>query len=44
LFKNQLDIFLAMIPDQSTITGLARAEVTNSLLDQVPLVQNLNLD
>ena len=44
LFKNHLDIFLAMIPDQPTTTGLARAAVTNSLLDQVPLVQNLNLD
>ena len=44
LFKNHLDIFLAMIPDQPTSTGLARAAVTNSLLDQVPLVQNLDLD
>ena len=44
LFKNHLDIFLAMIPDQPTTTGLARAAVTNSLLDQVPLVKNLNLD
>ena len=44
LFKNHLDIFLANIPDQPTATGLVRATVTNSLLDQVPLVQNLNLD
>ena len=44
LFKNHLDIFLAMIPDQPTTTGLARAAVTHSLLDQVPLVQNLNQD
>ena len=44
LFKNHLDIFLANIPDQPTTTGLARVAVTNSLLDQVPIVQNLNLD
>ena len=44
LFKNHLDIFLAMIPDQPTTAGLARAASSNSLLDQVPLVQNLDLD
>ena len=38
LFKNHLDIFLARIPDQPTMAGLARAAMTNSLLDQVPLV------
>ena len=36
LFKNHLDIFLARIPDQPTMSGLTRAAVTNSLLDQVP--------
>ena len=41
LFKNHLDIFLAMIPDQPTTPGLARAAGSNSLLDQVPLVKNL---
>ena len=41
LFKNHLDIFLSVIPDQPTTPGLARAAVSNSLLDQVPLVQNL---
>ena len=41
LFKNHLDIFLSVIPDQPTTPGLARAAGTNSLLDQVPLVQNL---
>ena len=44
LFKNHLDIFLAMIPDQPTISGLARAAHSNSMLDQVPLVPNLDLD
>ena len=44
LFKNNLDIFLAMIPDQPTTPGLARAAASNSLLHQVPLVPDLNLD
>ena len=44
LFKNHLDIFLAMVPDQPTSAGLARAALSNSLLDQVPLVPNLVLD
>ena len=44
LFKNHLDIFLAMIPDQPTTTGLARSAASNSLLDQVLLVKNLDLD
>ena len=35
LFKNNLDIFLVTVPDQPTITGLARAAATNSLLDQI---------
>ena len=36
LFKNHLDIFLTMVPDQPTTPGLHRVAVTNSLLDQVP--------
>ena len=44
LFKNHLDIFLATVPDQPTIADLARAALSNSLLDQVPLVPNLVLD
>ena len=44
LFKNHLDIFLAMIPDQPTTSCLVRAAISNSLLDQVPLAPNLNLD
>ena len=44
LFKNHLDIFLARIPDQPTMSGLARGAVTNSLWDQVPLVPDLDLD
>ena len=38
LFKNNLDIFLATVPDQPTTSGLGRAAVSNSLLEQVPLV------
>ena len=37
LFKNNLDIYLATVPDQPTTPGLVRAAVTNSLVDQVPL-------
>ena len=44
LFKNHLDIFLARIPDQPTMPGLARAAVTNSLWYQIPLVPDLDLD
>ena len=43
LFKNHLDIFLSRIPDQPTTTGLTRAAATNSLLDQVPMVQDIDL-
>ena len=43
LFKNHLDIFLARITDQPTMAGLAIAAVTNNLLDQVPLVPDLDL-
>ena len=35
LFKNHLDLFLALVPDQPTNTGLTRAAATNSLLDQL---------
>ena len=38
LFKNHLDIFLSMVPDQPTAPGLVRSAGTNSLLDQVPLL------
>ena len=44
LFKNHLDIFLAQIPDQPTTTGLVRAAITNSLIDQVPMVPDLDLN
>ena len=44
LFKNHLDIFLAMVPDQPTISGMARPAASNSLLDQVLLVKDLKLD
>ena len=38
LFKNHLDIFLASVPDQPTVTGLARAAESNSLVHQLPLL------
>ena len=44
LFKNHLDIFLAQIPDQPTTPGLVRAATTNSLLDQIPIIPDLNLE
>ena len=37
MFKNHLDVFLASIPDQPTVTGLGRAAESNSLLHQLPL-------
>ena len=41
LFKNNLDIFLATVPDQPTTLGLARAAVSNTLLEQVlPVVRD----
>ena len=44
LFKSHLDIFLVTVPDQPTTQGMVRAAITNSLLDQVPLVPNLDTD
>ena len=41
LFKNHLDIFLSSIPDQPTVPGLGRQAATNSLLDQLPIHENL---
>ena len=35
LFKNHLDIFLDSVPDQPTTSGLARAAMTNSLIDLI---------
>ena len=43
LFKNHLDLFLALVPDQPTTTGLTRAAASNSLLDQVQLL-DMNFD
>ena len=39
LFKNHLDIFLSIVPDQPTTPGLIRAANTNSLVDQIPLLE-----
>ena len=38
-FKNHLDVFLSGVPDQPTVPGLARAAASNSLLDQLLLLQ-----
>ena len=38
LFKNHLEIFLSTVPDQPSTPGLSRAAVSNSLLEQVPLL------
>ena len=38
-FKAGLDAWLATVPDQPSIPGRPRAATTNSLLDQVPLIQ-----
>ena len=37
-FKENLDAWLFSIPDQPTINGCQRAALTNSLLDQVPMM------
>ena len=37
LFKNHLDIFLEVVPDQPTTPDLFRVSPTNSLLDQIQL-------
>ena len=37
-FKYKLDEWLAVVPDQPTISGRQRAANTNSLLDQVGLL------
>ena len=36
MFKNHLDIYLANIPDQPTVSGLTRGAVSNCLLHQIP--------
>ena len=38
MFKNNLDHYLACVPDQPTTQGLGRAALTNSLLHQVLLM------
>ena len=35
MFKNHLDIYLANIPDQPTVSGLPRGATNNSLLHQI---------
>ena len=39
-FKTLLDNFLQTIPDQPTVSGLVRGAETNSLIHQIPLVNN----
>ena len=43
LFKSKLDEWLATIPDQPTIPDRPRVAASNSLLDQVPLVQTCTI-
>ena len=40
VFKNHLDVLLSSVPDQPTVTGLGRAALTNSLLDQLTAFYN----
>ena len=40
-FKSALDKFLSEIPDHPTVGGRARAADTNSLLHQIPMLNNL---
>ena len=40
-FKARLDDWLSTIPDQPTVPGRQRAAASNSILDQVQLVQNI---
>ena len=42
MFKNHLDIYLSIIPDQPTIGGLTRPAQTNSLLHKISLYENMN--
>ena len=38
MFKNNLDHYLSLVPDQPTMPGLSRAALNNSLLYQVPMM------
>ena len=38
-FKMALDSFISCVPDQPTIPGQPRAASTNSLMDQLPLME-----
>ena len=40
-FKARLDEWLSTIPDQPTVPGRQRAAASNSILDQIQLVQNI---
>ena len=40
LFKSGLDAWLAVVPDQPTIPGRLRSDLSNSLIDQVVVVNN----
>ena len=41
-FKKSLDDFLALVPDQPTVSGMTRAAVTNSLIDQLAMQVGTN--
>ena len=42
MWKNNLDHYLSIVPDQPTVQGLVRAADTNSLLHQIPMIGSFN--
>ena len=42
IFKKSVDDFLASVPDQPTVSGLTRAAVSNSLIDQLAMQVGTN--
>ena len=42
MWKNNLDHYLDLVPDQPTVSGLGRAAASNSLLDQIPMLGGFN--
>ena len=42
MWKNNLDHFLSIVPDQPTMHGMGRAALTNSLLNQIPMTGGFN--
>ena len=42
MWKNNLDHYLNLVPDQPTVSGLVRAAITNSLIHQIPMLGGFN--